>query len=105
MNEVLRQEWHDLLRVWAVDPILAGRILEDVCGHYSEPGRFYHTLDHVQNMLETVDRLACHARNLNALKLAVWLHDVIYDSRAADNEERSADFAERLCEQLSVPEG
>jgi predicted metal-dependent HD superfamily phosphohydrolase len=30
---------------------------------------------------------------------------VIYDSRTSDNEERSADYAERLCEQLSIPEG
>jgi predicted metal-dependent HD superfamily phosphohydrolase len=37
--------------------------------------------------------------------LAVWLHDVIYDSRAADNEERSAEYGERLCQQLSIPEG
>ena len=56
-------------------------------------------------MLETVDGLASFARNLNAVKLAVWLHDVIYDSRASDNEARSAEYAEQLCEKLSIPEG
>ena len=43
--------------------------------------------------------------NLNAVKLAAWLHDVIYDSKASDNEERSAEYAERLSEKLSIPEG
>jgi predicted metal-dependent HD superfamily phosphohydrolase len=55
-------------------------------------------------MLETVESLASFARNLSAVKLAVWLHDVICDSRASDNEERSAEFAEQFCEKLSIPE-
>jgi predicted metal-dependent HD superfamily phosphohydrolase len=105
MNEVLRQKWHDLLRSWAVAPALADRAFEDVSKQYAGPGRFYHTLDHVQNVLETVESLGSQARNLNAIKLAAWLHDVIYDSQASDNEERSADFAERLCEKLSIPDG
>jgi predicted metal-dependent HD superfamily phosphohydrolase len=105
MNHALRRKWHDLLRAWAVDPTLTDRTFEDTCKQYSGPDRFYHTLDHVQNVLETVEDLGPYARNLNAVNLAVWLHDVIYDSRASDNEERSAEYAERLCEELSIPEG
>ena len=107
MNDVSRRQWQDLLRDWAVDPSLADRAFEDVCRHYAGPGRFYHTLDHVRNVLETVESLGSQARNLNAVKLATWLHDVIYDSKASDNEERSADYAERLCENFSIsrPEG
>jgi predicted metal-dependent HD superfamily phosphohydrolase len=104
MKDVLRRKWHDLLRAWAVDLSLADRTFEDVRAHYAEPGRFYHTLDHVASVLETVERLGSHARNLSAVKLAAWLHDVIHDSRASDNEERSAEYAERLCENLSIPE-
>jgi predicted metal-dependent HD superfamily phosphohydrolase len=105
MNDLLRREWHDLLGAWAVTPSLANETFEDIRHHYAGPGRFYHTLDHVGAMLETVDGLAAFARNLNAVKLAVWLHDVIYDSRASDNEARSAEYAEQLCEKLSIPEG
>jgi predicted metal-dependent HD superfamily phosphohydrolase len=39
------------------------------------------------------------------VKLAAWLHDVIYDSKASDNEERNALYAERLCGQLAISEG
>jgi predicted metal-dependent HD superfamily phosphohydrolase len=105
MSEVLRRKWHDLLRTWAVDPVMADRIFEDVGKQYAGPGRFYHTLDHIASVLETVEGLGSHARNPSAVKLAAWLHDVVYDSRASDNEERSADYAERLCEQLSISEG
>ena len=105
MNDVPRRKWHDLLRAWAVDPSLADRTFKEVREHYAGPGRFYHTLDHVQDVLETVESLGSHARNLNAVRLAAWLHDVVYDARASDNEERSADYAERLCEKLSIPDG
>ena len=105
MNDVLRRQWHDLLSDWAVDPALADRTFEEVREHYAGPGRFYHTLDHVQNVLHTVESLGSYTRHRNAVKLAAWLHDVIYDSRASDNEERSADYSERLCEKLSITEG
>lgn len=105
VKDEMIQKWSDLLSAWAVAPDLAHRAFDDVANHYSEPGRFYHTLDHVQAMLETVDSLRSSACNLNAIQLAVWLHDVIYDSKASDNEERSAEFAERFCHDLSNPEG
>jgi predicted metal-dependent HD superfamily phosphohydrolase len=70
---------------------------EEVREKYAQSGRFYHTLDHIENGLETVERLGSHARNQNAVKLAAWLHDVVYESRATDNEERSADHAESGC--------
>src|SRR6516165_6155610 len=105
MNDVLRRQWHDLLLTWAVDPTMADPTFEDMREQYAQPGRFYHTLDHIGNVLETVECLCSHAQNLNVVKLAAWLHDVIYESRASDNEERSAEYAERLCEQLSIPDG
>ncbi|MBM4071773.1 MAG: hypothetical protein FJ271_23030 [Planctomycetes bacterium] len=105
MNNPMRRAWHDLLRTWAVAESPAEQAFADVCRRYAEPGRYYHTLDHIQDMLMTVQSLAVHAQNLNAIKLAVWLHDVIYDSKASDNEERSAAYAERLCEQLGILDG
>ena len=105
MNDLLRRKWHNLLCAWAETPSLADEVFEDIRRHYAVPGRFYHTLDHVGAMLDTVESLGSHARNLNAVTLATWLHDVIYDSKASDNEERSAEYAERLCERLAIPEG
>src|SRR5262249_28318648 len=100
-----RETWQNLLHGWGVAPLQADRAFETLVQAYSAPGRFYHTLDHVMAVLATVEILASCARNLSAVKLAAWLHDVIYDSRASDNEERSARHAEGLCEELAIPEG
>jgi predicted metal-dependent HD superfamily phosphohydrolase len=100
-----RETWKNLLHGWDVPPIQAERTFEEIAQAYSGPDRFYHTLDHVMDVLATVENLATQANNLNAVKLAAWLHDVIYDTKAPDNEERSAHYAERLCEALAIPEG
>jgi predicted metal-dependent HD superfamily phosphohydrolase len=105
MNEMLRRQWRDLLRAWAVDVVRADQTFQEVREHYAGPGRYYHTLDHVQNVLETVEILGSNAQKLDAVRLAAWLHDVIYNSKDSDNEECSAEYAERLCEKLSIPEG
>jgi len=101
----IAKKWRDLLSSWAVAPSLAGQTFEDIRANYAGPGRFYHTLDHVENMLKIVENLGSYVPNLNAVKLATWLHDVIYDSRASDNEERSATYAGQVCKKCSIPEG
>ena len=73
----------------------------DLAARYGEPGRHYHTLDHVRAVLDRIDALWPDAPP--ALRLAAWLHDVVYDSRAADNEERSADYARAVLPALGVP--
>jgi predicted metal-dependent HD superfamily phosphohydrolase len=100
-----RTLWQGLLQEWAVAPAQANSKFEEVCQAYSSPGRYYHTLEHVGHVLQEVEGLGPKATHPNAVKLAAWLHDVIYDSRASDNEERSARYAERLCEDLAIPEG
>jgi len=103
--EELRRQWRDLLHHWAVDPIRANEKFKEVSGLYGEAGRFYHTLDHISEVLHSVDALVSKANFPEMVKLSAWLHDVIYDSKASDNEERSARYAEKLCAELGIPEG
>lgn len=105
MNEQARHRWHELLRSWDLDATQADQKFDEVCRAYAELGRYYHTLDHVLAVLGTVASLASNAKNPNAVKLAAWVHDVIYDSKASDNEERSAEYALNLCEELAISEG
>jgi predicted metal-dependent HD superfamily phosphohydrolase len=60
---------------------------------YSEPHRHYHNLCHISDCLDWFDRFASLAREPLVIELAIWFHDAIYDTRAANNEERSAELA------------
>ncbi len=105
MSNSARERWRELLRTWNVDEGRADWQFEEIVRAYAEPGRLYHTLEHVLAMLDTVDELSAHADHLNAVRLAAWLHDVIYDSKSTDNEERSAVYAAELCKDLAIPIG
>jgi predicted metal-dependent HD superfamily phosphohydrolase len=104
MNDQMAQRWHTFLTGLGVEAAAADRAFADIRLRYAEPGRFYHTLDHVAKVLDTVDRLSRHTRDANAVRMAAWLHDVIYDGRASDNEERSAAYAVQLSASLGIPE-
>jgi predicted metal-dependent HD superfamily phosphohydrolase len=62
---------------------------------YREPHRRYHDLRHLQEVLQTVDDLADAADDVEAVRWAAWFHDAVYDVHRDDNEERSAQLAER----------
>jgi predicted metal-dependent HD superfamily phosphohydrolase len=61
---------------------------------YTEPHRRYHTLEHVAACLDELD--ACPLANETDVELALWFHDLVYDPKASDNEERSARALEQL---------
>ncbi|MGY1842415.1 HD domain-containing protein [Modestobacter sp. SYSU DS0875] len=61
-----------------------------VVGAWSEPHRRYHDVAHLAAVLGIVDRLAAHAPDPTAVRLAAWYHDVAYDPARSDNEEVSA---------------
>lgn len=67
-----RTEWAAVVRAWG------------------EPHRRYHDLAHLAAVLGIVDRLADAAPDPDAVRLAAWYHDVVYDPTRNDNEAVSA---------------
>jgi predicted metal-dependent HD superfamily phosphohydrolase len=65
----------------------------DLLRRWREPHRHYHTDEHLAHLLEIIDAHAELADDADAVRLAAWFHDAVYDPRAADNEERSAELA------------
>jgi predicted metal-dependent HD superfamily phosphohydrolase len=78
---------------------LADGIFDRLVTAYGEPHRRYHILAHIVEMLDCLKRSRRLAVNRDALELAIWFHDVVYDSAAAHgaNETASADLLSELC--------
>jgi predicted metal-dependent HD superfamily phosphohydrolase len=75
----------------------------DLLARWSEPQRHYHTVAHLEFMLSIVDEYADAADDADAVRLATWFHDAVYDPTAVDNEMRSAELAATVLPTLGVP--
>ena len=80
--------------------------LDDVVARHREPHRRYHGVRHVTWVVRHVHELAAEVplRDDAAVVAAAFFHDAVYDPRATDNEERSAQLAERVLGELGWPE-
>jgi predicted metal-dependent HD superfamily phosphohydrolase len=98
----LETAWIRLLTGLGCSPDASRVSFKEIADRYWQSERFYHNLGHIRAMLETVEQLAGLLLSRPALVLAVWLHDVIYDPRTADSEERSAQYACELLARLHL---
>lgn len=99
----LQDRWRELTARLGV----AGKPCDALLAAYAEPQRHYHTLSHLQDVLEKLDRAKTlleksgevshlsapeKQRLFDTIELALWYHDAVYDATRKDNEEKSAEW-------------
>ena len=88
--------------------------LEYILAKYQEPGRAYHSLSHIDDVVSHVSDLfnalstaggpaISERQRANAMAAAIY-HDMIYDATASDNELASAELARRVLTDLGWDE-
>ncbi len=77
---------------------------EELLRRYAEPVRAYHNGHHIAECLEEFADVRELASQPLSVEFAIWYHDAVYDPRAADNEERSADLARDFLAALGLPQ-
>lgn len=95
-REALELSWHETAAQVGMPLPNAKAMFRGFCSVYSKPDRTYHNLDHVAVMLDTVSEFEDLLREPLEVRLAVWFHDYVYDSRRQDNEEKSAYLASTI---------
>ncbi|MET1078147.1 MAG: hypothetical protein ABWY06_09010 [Pseudomonas sp.] len=69
---------------------------------YDEPQRFYHNGSHIEACLAHFDRWQHLALAPARVELALWTHDLVYDTRRQDNEAASAELTTSWLEQAGL---
>ena len=94
-----------LLRPWAA-AVGAGpaslHVAQSVLERYAEAHRRYHDARHLAEVLAALRLLALDADVPVPVVCAAYWHDAVYDPRADDNEQRSAELAASALARLSL---
>lgn len=92
----------DLLTRWGEVAPGSAECGRNLLERWGEPHRRYHTTAHLAAVLDRVALLGHLADDQNAVLLAAWFHDAVYDLNSDENEECSARLAEQLLPGLGI---
>jgi predicted metal-dependent HD superfamily phosphohydrolase len=93
----MQKRWSHLWQKLGTSP--PAGVWEQLVNLYNSPDRYYHNLTHLEACWHLLDLFALNYPDPRTtdvettVALALWFHDAIYDSHAADNEQLSADLA------------
>ncbi len=70
--------------------------VDSIMDRWGEPHRYWHTPNHLNEMLEGIKDLykdkKVSEREYNILMIAAIFHDIVYDTKRNDNEEKSVEY-------------
>ncbi|KMQ60180.1 hypothetical protein ACM46_18285 [Chryseobacterium angstadtii] len=98
----LKEKFKDLCFDLTSDQDLINSFWEEIETKYSEKGRHYHNLFHLENMFLELEKVKSNIQDFMAVSFSVFYHDVIYDATSKSNEEKSALYAAERLQKLGL---
>jgi predicted metal-dependent HD superfamily phosphohydrolase len=85
------------------DPAAASPVFDRLYAAWSAESRRYHNVEHLIDCLRELDGANARVPTADLVELALWYHDVVYEPRAGDCEERSARMLVLDAAALAIP--
>ena len=99
-HEKFQQYWAQFSAELNLDNKQVEELYSLLINAYTEPQRHYHTFQHIVECLDLFHQIKEQLNDTIAVELAIWFHDVIYDPKAINNEEQSAELMQKSCSNL-----
>lgn len=100
----LKERFSENCLQFTQDQKLIEKLWSEIEKNYSQKGRYYHNLEHLENMFSELDAIKDSISNYSNISFSVFYHDIIYDASSKSNEEKSAEFAKARLQQLNINE-
>ncbi len=93
---MLKDKFIKLCKNFSTDKELTLKLWQEIEDAYSQANRHYHTLKHLENIYNELPKLDF------VTEFAIFYHDIIYDVKQTDNEQKSALFCKDRLTCLNV---
>ncbi|MFT5149999.1 MAG: putative metal-dependent HD superfamily phosphohydrolase [Flavobacteriales bacterium] len=101
-QKMLKQTFVNLIEKYISNQDLLDELWNELESNYSHKKRFYHSLDHLENILKSLLDIKTEIKNWDCILFTLFYHDIIYKAHKSNNEEKSAELAEKRMRQISV---
>ena len=91
------KHWKELCDKLNFSASVAENVWQVLETRYGEEQRHYHNIHHIRALLRHSVKYADRISDKEAVDLAIYFHDVVYDPKSKTNEEDSADLFVNLC--------
>jgi predicted metal-dependent HD superfamily phosphohydrolase len=100
---LLRNDFRTVFEEYNIDVVTIDSLFKKITEAYQSKERNYHNLKHIEHLLSFLKERQAEIKNWQDVQLAVWFHDVIYNTKATDNEIQSAQLAKNELTLLGIP--
>ena len=76
----------------STNTVTADEVQADLRRRLGGPDRRFHNLHHIHDCLDRLDEVAPLVIDRDAVEVALWFHDAVYQPSSPDNERRSAEL-------------
>lgn len=103
LMENLGSIWHDLAGKYCSNARLIDTFWKEIESAYTAANRHYHNLNHLTHLISQYLEHQNNVEDQDAFLFAIFYHDVVYDVKKQNNEEKSAEVAVERMMALEVP--
>jgi predicted metal-dependent HD superfamily phosphohydrolase len=100
---MMKDIFHSLAGRYSSNTALAARLWIEIENSYTARTRHYHTLTHLHDLHQQLNAHCHEINDWDVILFSIYYHDIVYNVLKSNNEERSADLAERRMRELDVP--
>lgn len=100
---MLKKIFTELVYQYNKDSQLSEKLWNEIEKAYSGKKRHYHNLSHLEALYYLLSENKHHISDLNTVLFSLFYHDIVYNVLKSNNEQKSAELANKRLKEIGFP--
>lgn len=99
---MIYQAFKKLVCKYQINEVIIETLWNEIEKFYSEKNRHYHNLSHIENLISELESVKHLIKDSDTIMFSTFYHDIVYNTLKQNNEEKSAELAEKRLTSLGL---